>query len=46
MTDQSGAIIPGVFITILNTDTGVARTLTTNDSGVYDAVSIIPATIG
>ena len=26
----------------MNTETGVARTLTTNDSGVYDAVSIIP----
>ena len=42
VTDQSGAVIPGVTVTILNTDTGVARNLTTNESGVYDAVSIIP----
>src|SRR5882757_10568918 len=42
VTDQSGAIMPGVVITILNTDTGVSRNLTTNESGVYDAVSIIP----
>jgi hypothetical protein len=42
VTDQSGAIVPGVTITILNMDTGVATSLTTNESGVYDAVSIIP----
>ncbi|MBV9669567.1 MAG: TonB-dependent receptor, partial [Acidobacteriales bacterium] len=42
VTDASGAAVPAVQVTILNTDTGVTRDLTTNDSGVYDAVSILP----
>ncbi len=44
VTDQSGASIPGVNVTILNTQTGVSRDLVSNGSGVYDAVSIITGT--
>ncbi len=42
VTDPSGATVPGVSVTILNTDTGVAKDLTTNDAGIYDAVSVLP----
>ena len=42
VTDATGAVVPGVTITILNVETGVVRTLTTNQSGLYDAVSILP----
>lgn len=42
VTDPSGAVVPGVAVTILNKDTGVSTTLTTNDAGIYDAVSILP----
>src|ERR1700676_1044288 len=42
VTDATGATVPGVSVIILNTDTGVSRELTTNSSGLYDAVSILP----
>jgi hypothetical protein len=42
VTDATGAVIPGVKVTIVNTQTGVAKELTTNDAGIYDAVSILP----
>ncbi|MBV9499699.1 MAG: TonB-dependent receptor, partial [Acidobacteriaceae bacterium] len=42
VSDATGAAIPGVTVTILNTDTRVAKVLTTNDVGIYDAVSILP----
>lgn len=37
VTDQSGAVIPGVTITIRNVDTGQERVVTTNEEGVYNA---------
>ena len=40
VTDASGAVIPGVKVTILNTETGVTTELETNASGIYDSVSI------
>jgi hypothetical protein len=42
VTDQTGAVIPGVNVTILNTQTGGSRDLVTNGSGIYDAVSVLP----
>ena len=42
VTDSSGSVIPGTKVTILNTETGVTTDLTTNDAGLYDAVSIRP----
>jgi hypothetical protein len=42
VSDPSGAVMPGVGVTVLNTDTGVSKELTTNDAGIYDAVSILP----
>jgi hypothetical protein len=44
VTDPTGAIIPGVSVTILNTQTGGTRDLVTNSSGIYDAVSVLPGT--
>src|SRR5687767_6267338 len=35
VTDESGAVLPGVTITATQTDTGLARTVTTNDNGAY-----------
>ena len=37
MTDTSGAVLPGVTITIRNLDTGVERTHVTNEVGFYSA---------
>src|SRR5437773_686452 len=33
--DQSGAVLPGVEITVTQTETGVARTTVTNETGSY-----------
>jgi hypothetical protein len=35
--DGSGAILPGVTVTITNTDTGTQRVVVTNESGVFRA---------
>jgi len=41
VTDASGAIVPGVTVTVANNDTGVTKDYTTNDAGVYDTNSIV-----
>jgi Carboxypeptidase regulatory-like domain len=43
-TDPSGAILPGVTVTVLNNDTGVTRVFVTNADGLYDTNSILPGT--
>ena len=40
-TDQSGAVLPGVSVTLKNTDTGIIRTVVTNEAGLYTA-SLLP----
>src|SRR6266571_2725655 len=35
VSDSTGALIPGVTITATNTNTGIAQTNLTNESGVY-----------
>jgi hypothetical protein len=42
VTDQSGALIPGVTITLTKTDTGVVTTTLTNEAGVYNFQSVQP----
>ncbi len=42
VTDQSGGLVKGAQVTITNTDTGVVRTLETNDAGDYVAPSLAP----
>src|SRR5258708_39634495 len=41
VTDSSGALIPGVAVTVVNVDTGVSKSYTTNDAGLYDTNSIV-----
>jgi hypothetical protein len=40
-TDQTGAVLPGVSVTLKNTDTGTVRTVVTNEAGLYTA-SLLP----
>jgi len=35
VTDDSGAVLPGVTVTVVQTDTGLTRTTTTDASGTY-----------
>ncbi len=42
VTDASGAVIPGVVVTITNVNTGVALNLATNSAGIYNALSVQP----
>jgi hypothetical protein len=44
VADSSGAVIPGVTITATNNATGVVTTVLSNDSGVYNLVSLLPGT--
>lgn len=42
VTDPTGAVIPGAEITISNIETGFTRTITTDQSGNYTAISLDP----
>src|SRR5712664_136774 len=42
VTDQSGGLVKGARVTITNVDTGVTRTLETNEVGDYVALSLPP----
>lgn len=42
VTDQSGALIPGVQVTVLNTDKDITRTYITDSAGLYDTGPIVP----
>src|SRR5688500_7860932 len=42
--DSSQAYIPGVTITATNTQTGVASTVVSNESGTYTIQSLLPGT--
>ena len=44
ITDQSGAVIPGVTVTIRDADRGTARTIVTDEAGVYNAPNLLPGT--
>jgi len=44
VTDQTGGVIAGALVTVTNTGTGVARALTTNQSGEYAAPDLTPGT--
>ena len=37
VTDESGGVLPGVTVTVANTDTGDSRVVVTNESGLYRA---------
>jgi hypothetical protein len=40
ITDQTHAVLPGATVTVTNADTGVSRTTTTNETGVYRMPSL------
>src|SRR6187549_1527760 len=42
VSDQSGALIPGVTVTITKTDTGVTSSTVTNEAGVYTLPGLQP----
>jgi len=42
VTDSSGAVVPGVAVTVTNLDTSVTKQLVTNNDGIYDTASILP----
>ena len=42
VTDQSGGVVSGSTITVIDTERGVTRTLTTDDAGQYNAPNLTP----
>jgi hypothetical protein len=42
ITDSSGAVVPGVQVTVKQTNTGITRTAETNDEGYYTATLLPP----
>src|ERR1700759_2414305 len=44
VTDTSGAVLPQTVVTLLNINTGVVMTATSNDSGLYRIDYIDPGT--
>ena len=44
VTDPSGAVIGGATVSIIDTERGLARTLTTDQAGEYNAPTLIPGT--
>jgi hypothetical protein len=43
ITDQTGGTMAGVTVTVLDTQRGIARTLTTDESGEYVAPNLTPS---
>ncbi len=41
VTDSTGAAVPGVTVSVVNKNTGVAKELITNQDGLYDTSSIV-----
>ena len=44
VTDQTGALVPDVTVTVVNTETGITKVLSTNKDGLYDTSSIVVGT--
>ncbi len=42
VTDQSGGVVAGATVTVLDVDRGTSRTLTTDDAGAYNAPNLTP----
>ena len=42
VSDPSGAVVPGATVTVVNRSMGTKVTLTTNESGSYQASFLIP----
>src|ERR1700732_3906198 len=44
ITDQTGGVVAGATVTVLDVDRGTSRTLTTTDAGEYNAPNLLPGT--
>ncbi len=44
VVDPAGAIVPGATVTVKNSATGIERTSTANDQGVYQFIALPPGT--
>src|SRR6202521_5252610 len=44
VTDQSGAVMPGATVSVIDTQRGLVRTLTTDAAGEYNAPTLNPGT--
>src|SRR5215471_16373301 len=44
VTDQTGAVLPGAAVTVIDTERGLARSLVTDQAGEYNAPNLIPGT--
>jgi hypothetical protein len=42
VTDQSGGVVSGATVSVIDTDRGITRTLTTDDAGAYNAPNLTP----
>jgi len=42
VTDQSGGVVSGATVTVIDTDRGVTKTLVTNDAGEFNAPNLTP----
>jgi len=42
--DPTGAMVPGVMISIRDVDRGTTRTVTTDEAGLYNAPNLLPGT--
>jgi hypothetical protein len=42
VTDQSGGVVAGATVTVIDTERGINRTLTTDDAGAYNAPNLTP----
>src|SRR5438132_1595954 len=45
ITDQSGGVVAGAMVTVLDQERGTTRTLTTDQAGEYNAPNLTPGTI-
>jgi len=44
VTDQSGGVVSGATVTVMDTDRGVTKSFVTNDAGEYNAPTLNPGT--
>src|SRR5580700_4236620 len=44
VTDQTGGVVAGATVTVLDVQRGIARSLTTDDAGEYNAPNLTPGT--
>src|SRR5579864_8173749 len=44
VTDQTGAVLSGFMVTVVATERGLTRTLSTDSAGEYNAPNLIPGT--